>query len=918
MQKEGPVVPPEGINVMRLPARLLLVSSLLPVSLLSLGSGVAAQENHGHAHADAAADAAARAPSTVKTVRWSDPAAWPDGKVPGKGDEVTIAQDTEVILDVDAPALRSLTVDGKLTFSDDRDIALESEWIYLRGGELQIGSEDRPHTRKATITLTDTVPGENINTMGDRGIMLMRGTLQLHGDRENAWTKLAKTAEAGSARIEVLNGSGWRQGDEIVLASTDFDPRQAERRTIAAIDGNAITLDRPLDYMHFGAITFGVDERGEVGLLTRNIRIQASEDADTSYFGGHIMAMPGSTMKVSGVELNRMGQHLTLARYPIHWHIAGDGAGQYIRNSAIHDTYSRCVTVHGTDNLRVENNVTFNTVGHCFFLEDGIESGNQFVRNLGIQTKCHPTLPCEPTNLAPFRVADGKNFLTEGQKSEHVLLPSDNTASTFWITNPNNIYRDNVAAGSDQIGFWIALPEHPTGAFEGTEVSKATWPRRTTLREFKGNVAHSNFDGLMGDRGPRPDGTFATAGHIALADPADPNSQQVERIIEDFTSYKNRNGGLWVRGEMTLLRNLKLADNAIGYTHASANLGRSAYTSRVVDSLFVGESENIGNPRTATELAYGRSLPDPELADFPIRGYEFYDYRHELDNVTFVNFEDNATRKTGAISYLLFTSFGASTNNTIERAKFVNAKPVYFPPIEHRWSNDDYGNASWRNVVFQDVDGSVSGVPNSFILNNDQEVGVAIDSACEVKPTWNAAVCTGDYGRLVVGGAPPIPGFGAIPGAGPAAGAAPGPGASAGAAAPQPPVILSRDGREFEFVGETNVRAGTEIKVLTERPSVDLRLSELERGSWVIFELPGFTTATSGTPQDSLDAMRTASTTSYYQGEDALWVKVVSTGEGARLAGPSAGATTLQVSRNAGSAASAQAESSAAEANLGS
>src|SRR5690606_22911023 len=140
-----------------------------------------------------------------------------------------------------------------------------------------------PHTRKATITLTDNVPGEDINTMGDRGIMLMGGKLSLHGDREHTWTKLARTAEAGSAEIEVLDASGWQAGDEIVLASTDFDPRQAEKRIIAAIEGNTITLDRPLEYMHFGEITFGVDQRGEVGLLTRNIRIQASKDAESSY-----------------------------------------------------------------------------------------------------------------------------------------------------------------------------------------------------------------------------------------------------------------------------------------------------------------------------------------------------------------------------------------------------------------------------------------------------------------------------------------------------------------------------------------------------------------------------------------------------------------------------------------------------------
>ncbi len=46
-----------------------------------------------------------------------------------------------------------------------------------------------------------------------------------------------------------------------------------------------------------------------------------------------------------------------------------------------------------------------------------------------------------------------------------------------------------------------------------------------------------------------------------------------------------------------------------------------------------------------------------------------------------------------------------------------------------------------------------------------------------------------------------------------------------------------------------------------------------------MFELPGFTAATAGTPQDSLDALRKASVTSYYKGEGSLWVKLVSTGD---------------------------------------
>src|SRR5581483_1160877 len=307
---------------------------------------------------DVAAAAQERGAHAVKQELWSNPATWPDRKVPGAGDHVTIEKGKDVLLDVSPPPLGGLHIEGKLSFSDKADIELTTEWIMVHG-ELEIGTEARPHTRKATITLTDNVPGEEMDGMGDRGIMIAGGTLNLHGDRRNAWTKLAATAKAGSARIEVLNARGWRTGDAIALASTDFDSTQAEKRTIAAIAGNVITLDQPLKYMHFGKITFGVDERGEVGMLTRNIVIEASKDADRSYFGGHIMAVAGSKMYVSGVELTRMGQYLHLARYPIHWHLVGDARGQYIENSSIHDSYSRCVTVHGTNDVLVKNNVTY-------------------------------------------------------------------------------------------------------------------------------------------------------------------------------------------------------------------------------------------------------------------------------------------------------------------------------------------------------------------------------------------------------------------------------------------------------------------------------------------------------------------------------------------------------------------------------
>jgi hypothetical protein len=130
--------------------------------------------------------------------RWSDPATWPNRKVPAAGDKVTIPEGKNVVLDVTPPALGGLTIEGKLSFANTADVELTTEWIMLHG-ELAIGTEASPHTRKATITFTNTVPDEEpMKGMGDRGIMIMGGTLNLHGDRKNAWTKLSQTAAAGS------------------------------------------------------------------------------------------------------------------------------------------------------------------------------------------------------------------------------------------------------------------------------------------------------------------------------------------------------------------------------------------------------------------------------------------------------------------------------------------------------------------------------------------------------------------------------------------------------------------------------------------------------------------------------------------------------------------------------------------------
>jgi hypothetical protein len=66
-----------------------------------------------------------------------------------------------------------------------------------------------------------------------------------------------------------------------------------------------------------------------------------------------------------------------------------------------------------------------------------------------------------------------------------------------------------------------------------------------------------------------------------------------------------------------------------------------------------------------------------------------------------------------------------------------------------------------------------------------------------------------------------------------------------------------------------------------------------------MFELPGFTTASAGTAQDSLDALRKATATSYYKGNGTLWIKLVSSGDilGSGPANGPGGGANLQASR---------------------
>ena len=638
--------------------------------------------------------------------KWSDPSTW-GGSVPGPGDVVTIAANQKVLLDVSPPELGGLMVEGELQFAN-KDLELRTEYILVMG-RFAVGSASAPFIHDATITLTGDDPsvnvwGADVMAMGTKVLgVLDGGVLDLHGQTNAAnWTQLAATAPAGSSEINLVEAPGWRVGDEVVIAPTGFDLDEAERRTVAAISGSTVTLDKPLDYEHWGELqTYGgveVDERAEVGLLSHNVKVRGDAGSDKTLFGGHIMAMRGSTARITNTELVHMGQAGILARYPFHLHLAGDMSGSYFRSNSIHDSFQRCVTVHGTHNTVVADNVAYEALGHCYFLEDGIETGNVFDHNLGLSIR-------EPD-------------------PDDELLPSDTSfrgPSVFWITNPDNTFTDNAAAGSEGTGFWIALPEHPTGPSTDTSV----WPRRTPLGTFANNVAHSNrVDGLHVDNGPGPDGNTGTTSYRPVVNPQDAGSDSVTARFVDFTAYKNRNRGIWLRGRDHVMTGAVIADNLIGATFASND-------SYLEDSVVVGETANSdGEP------------PKPYAADFPIRGFEFYDGTVGVRNTFFDEFVTNGQRGAGALSQLHYTDFHVSSANFASGLTFGSGTNRVWLETRPVPTDPDDGEDGYRSTVILDVDGSVTGTADNYVVvDND----FLLTGSCALRTEWGAWVCPNYY-----------------------------------------------------------------------------------------------------------------------------------------------------------------------------
>ncbi|XP_054569214.1 cell migration-inducing and hyaluronan-binding protein [Eptesicus fuscus] len=574
----------------------------------------------------------------------------------------------------------------------------------------------------------------------------------------------------------------WQPGDTVVVASTDYSMYQAEEFRVLpcrACAPNQVRVAGKPRYMHIGEEIDGVDMRAEVGLLSRNLVIAGEMEAgcypytshicsffDFDTFGGHIKFARGfSAAHLEGVELRHMGQQL-VGQYPIHFHLAGDlderggyDPPTYVRDLSIHHTFSRCVTVHGSNGLLIKDVVGYDSLGHCFFTEDGPEERNTFDHCLGLLVKAGTLLPSD-------RDSRMCKAITEDAFPGYIPKPRQdcNGVSTFWMANPNNNLVNCSAAGSEETGFWFIFHHVPTGPSVGTY--SPGYSEHIPLGRFHNNRAHSNYRaGMIIDNGvktteasakdKRPFLSIISARYSPHQD-ADPLKPRVPAIIKHFTAYKNQDHGAWLRGGDVWLDSCRFADNGIGLTLASG--GTFPYDDgskqEIKNSLFVGESGNVGTKMMDSRIwgpggldQGGRTLPIGQ--NFPIRGIQFYDGPINIQNCTFRKFAALEGRHTSALAFRLNNAWQSCPHNNVTNITFedvpITSRVFFGEPGP--WFNqlDMDGD---KTTVFHDVDGSVSEYPGSYLTKADNWLLRHPD--CIDVPDWRGAICSGRYAQMYI------------------------------------------------------------------------------------------------------------------------------------------------------------------------
>ncbi|XP_066215311.1 fibrocystin isoform X2 [Saccopteryx leptura] len=595
--------------------------------------------------------------------RWSRAYSWFPERMPQDGDNVTVENGQWLLLDTNTSLLNFLHVrGGKLVFTDQGNIVLRAHSILVSdGGELRIGSEDKPFQGKAEITLYGSSYSTPFFPYGVKFLAVRNGTLSLRGSLpEVIVTHLRAAAYAQDTVLALEDAVDWHSGDEVVIISgmgVEGAKPMEEIVIVDTVHHTDLHLRSPLRYSHNFTEDWVAGEhrvsKGTVALLSRSITIRGNltsertqllascQEANASE--GHlqhclysksekvlgsrdlgarviVQSAPGgpSRVQLKGVQFRDLGQ--AFHRHLSSLTLVGAMRDSCMQGCTVWGSFSRGLSMSQTSGLKVERNVFYNIFGHALLVGES-EQGTVIRNNVIISVSG-----------------------AEGLSSPEMLTPSG-----VYIRSPTNVIEGNrvCAAG---LGYFFHLVTNQTS--------------QAPLLSFTGNLAHS-----------------CTRYGLFVYPKFQPPWDNVTgpTLFQNFTVWGSAGGVQIFRTSNLHLKNFQVylcRDFGIDILESDAN-------TLVTDSLLLGHFGHKGS------LCMSAGLKTPKRWELTVSNTSFVNF--DLPGCVSIRTCSGCSRGQGG--------FTVKTN----QLKFINSPNVVAFPFPHA-------------AILEDLDGSLSGKNGSHIL----------------------------------------------------------------------------------------------------------------------------------------------------------------------------------------------------------
>lgn len=628
-------------------------------------------------------------------------------------------------------------VGASLVFSDKAGLTLNASQIDVWGA-LRVGTATCPlRSGDVTINLIGVKPSNTKDST--KGIVVHEGgVLDMHGiPFSPTWTRLRTEALPGTTTLELQQHINWKVGQKVLVLTSSFIDEQGDHqnevRTITSVNENAITLDQPLLYGHYG----GPEYFAEVALLSRSVTIQGDEVSEDNAFGGHTVCFEGSICRLSFIRGFRMGQMNVIGRYPFHYHLMGNVAGlSYFRGLSVEHSYFRAFVIHGSSNASVSSCVAYDVMGSALYLEDGVEEDNLISYNLiahvhVIKPHANPWIDYDP----PGGTFDNIPWIVPEPDR---VVPSDLTPAAFYCTNPRNIWIGNVASGGFT-GFIFPVVSTALGQSYATAAAGYE-PMTKDLLQFDGNTAHSSGQWFM-------NGACIYVGAQII-------NPYPENVSHQEYYYWKFGADTYVRGLMefnnTLLYSCRAGFKSWGFDtglRPHITIRRTEFHDMMLGVAFFGENAIVDSIFTART----RNTVNAFNTYTPAIGFQLYD---TLFQTVFKNTVFRGYKGPGDLAM-----YQGVLSDCCSPTGMLGAYQTLYvdTPFENRlllnpdWNKvDSDGTHPWQWANAQDLDGTITGLWNGAILGAGDEPDEAfgwngtrewfhLDETCELLFTSHAS-----------------------------------------------------------------------------------------------------------------------------------------------------------------------------------